>query len=260
MNNPIEKIQSYYDELTKTDKEIAIYLINNPWDAATKALDEIAKRTNTSKSAMSRFAQRIGYSGYTEFKYEMARYMASGSARSEEETVSEPLKLITRTYADYILKMGETLDKNQLERIAGLFLSSENVKILGINRSYNSANQLKQRLIRIGFSNVSSEGDSGELNDLLLSAKKKDMFIIISTTDNTKFYASRLKDVKAKIVFITANPSLPLKKYCDEYIVVPRISRDSYASFLDDQAIFFVLNEILIEVIARKAELVRKND
>ena len=28
--NPLDRIQSYYDELTNKDKDIAIYIINNP--------------------------------------------------------------------------------------------------------------------------------------------------------------------------------------------------------------------------------------
>ena len=45
---------------------------------------------------------------------------------------------------------------------------------------------------------------------------------------------------------------LPLKNRCEEFVVLPRISRDSYAAFLDDQAIFMVFSEVLIEAIAYK--------
>lgn len=253
MNNPIDKIQSYYDDLTKTDKEIAIYIINNPREVATKTLDVLAKKTGSSKSALSRFAQRIGYPGFTEFRFEMARFMVSENGGNDEEDY-DPVRTITKTYANYTLKLAETINNEQIERVADLFLSSNSVKICGINRSYNSANQFKQRLLRIGFGKVSSFEDNQEITDLLQLDDENDLLIIFSTTDNTKFYGSRLKDAKSKIIFITANPSLPLKKYCDEFVVVPRISRDSYASFLDDQAIFFVLIEILIKAIAHRIE------
>ena len=256
MNNPIDQIQTYYDDLTKTDKEIAIHIINNPRDVATQTLDELAKITNTSKSALSRFAQRIGYAGFTEFKYEMARFLVSNIG-SSEEIDHDPIHMITRTYSDYILKLGESLDPKQIERIADLFVTSENVMIFGINRSGNSSRQMKQRLTRIGFANIASEEDSAVIGDYLANATARDTYIIFSTTDNTRFFTSRLKDykdLKCKIIFITANPSLPFKKQCTEYVVVPRISKDSYASFLDDQAVFFVLIEILIEAIVEKTK------
>ena len=255
MNNPIDQIQSYYDELTKTDKEIAVYIINNPRDVATQTLEEMARKTDSSKSAMSRFAQRIGYNGYTEFRYEMARFLVSHNNASENKEERDPVETITKTYSDYILKLAEVLDRSQIERIANVFAQNNNIKILGINRSYNSACQMKDRLTRIGFTNIFSEGDQAVIGDYLAAAKKDDVFVIFSTTDNTKYYTSRMKEVAekgAKVIFLTANPSLPFRKLCYEYVVVPRISKDSYASFLDDQAIFFVLIEILIEAIVRK--------
>ena len=66
--NPLDRIQSYYDELTNKDKEIAFYIINNPRDAARSSIDATAKMAGTSKSALVRFANRIGYSGYAELK------------------------------------------------------------------------------------------------------------------------------------------------------------------------------------------------
>ena len=256
MDNPIDKIQSYYEDLTKTDKEIAIYAMNNPRDVATQPLEYLAKVTGSSKSALSRFAQRIGYAGFTEFKFDIARFLVSHN--DEKEVGNEdPITRITRTYSDYILKMGESLDPKQIDRIAEVIPNSRNVKIIGFNRSANSANQLKQRLIRIGYSNISSEDDSAVISDILSSGSDDDVYVIFTTTDNTRFFSSHLKDnkdKKYKIICITCNPSLPFKKQCYEYIAIPRISRDSYASFLDDQALFLIFIEVLIEAIVRKTK------
>jgi DNA-binding MurR/RpiR family transcriptional regulator len=254
MNNPLDKIQSYYEDLTKTDKEIAIYIINNPRDVATQPLEYLAKTTGSSKSALSRFAQRIGYAGFTEFKYDVARFLVSHNEEKDSQE-TDPIKRISKTYSDYILRLGESIDPNQIDRIADAFLNCGNVKVLGFNRSANSANQFKQRLTRIGYSNISSESDSGVIGDLLNSGKEDDVFVIFTTTDNTRYFTSNLKDIKNKkykIICITCNPTLPFKKQCYEYVTIPRISRDSYASFLDDQALFLVFIEILIEAIVRK--------
>ncbi len=52
---------------------------------------------------------------------------------------------------------------------------------------------------------------------------------------------------------------LPLKNRCEEFVVLPRISRDSYAAFLDDQAIFMVFSEVLIEAIVYKYNKMKEN-
>jgi len=52
---------------------------------------------------------------------------------------------------------------------------------------------------------------------------------------------------------------LPLKNRCEEFVVLPRISRDSYAAFLDDQAIFMVFSAVLMEAIAYKYNKMKEN-
>lgn len=131
----------------------------------------------------------------------------------------------------------------------------------GINRSYNSANQLKQRLARIGL-HVTSEGDGVVIRDNFASMTEEDLVIIFTTTDNSKTFAPLFKEFpncKARFVTVTCNPSLPFKNRCEEFVVLPRISKDSYAAFLDDQALFFVFNEVLIEAIAYKYSKMKEN-
>lgn len=255
MNNPIEQIQMYYDEMTKTDREIAIYIINHPSAVITEGMNAIAKYTKSSKSAVSRFAQKIGYSGFTEFAYEMGRFLISHD-NSETPEENDPVRRITSAYANYINMIPESVSREQIDRFADLFIKSNIIKIFGINRSFNTASQFKQRLARVGFSNVMAEGDSTVIRDYMNSSVKGDLIIIFSTTDNSKTFAqmfNEFKSTKYKIVFITCNPNLPFKKKCDEYIVLPRISKDSYATFLDDQALLMIFVEILIEAIVRKA-------
>ncbi len=252
MPNPLDKIQAYYDDLTKTDKEIAIYIINNPNSVITEGLDAIAKKTKSSKSAVSRFAKRIGYTGFTEFAYDVGRFLISHEDEDSSED-KDPVRRITSTYANYINRIPEAVSREQIDHLARMFIKATVVKIFGVNRSYNTACQFKQRLARVGFPNVMAEGDGTVIRDYMNSSGEDNLIIIFSTTDNSKTFSTMFTGLKkkSKIVFITCNPNLPFRKQCDEYIVLPRISRDSYASFLDDQALFMVFVEILIEAIVR---------
>lgn len=254
MNNPLDRIQSYYGDLTKTDREIAIYIINNPRDIVTVGIDDIAKTIGVSKSAVSRFAKRIGYNGYVDFRYELAQYLVAGVGSDTEQMEKDPKVKICSTYADYINRIPEAVSTEQVNHIADLFLSAKRAQILGVNRSYNSANQLKQRLARIGL-HVTSEGDGVVIRDNFASFTEEDLVIIFTTTDNSKTFAPLFKEFpnsKAHFVTVTCNPALPFKNRCEEFVVLPRISKDSYAAFLDDQAIFMVFSEVLIEAIAYK--------
>lgn len=252
MTNPIDRIQSYFDEFTKTDKDIAIYIINNPIDVITQGAEYIATQTKTSKSAVTRFSQKIGYSSFAEFKFDMGR---SAVAQDSDDKNLDSINRITNKYIEYIKMIPEYVNHKQVEKAADLFIKANTVKFFGFNRSFNSANQIRQRLLRLGFSKTSIEDETVSLQDLASSMNKNDLVIIFSTTDNTKSYTNLFKEIKKpefKTVFITCNPNLPFKKIIDQYIVLPRISKDSYGTFLDDQAIFMIFGEILIEAIALK--------
>ena len=65
--NPLDRIQSNFENFTKTEQEIAIYIINHPLETARKNINTIAKSAHSSKSALIRFSQKIGYSAFAEF-------------------------------------------------------------------------------------------------------------------------------------------------------------------------------------------------
>ena len=211
--NPMDRIQSYYDDLTKTDLEIAIYVINNPHDVATMPADMLAKQIGTSKAAISRFCQRVGYTGYVEFRYDMARFLASRNAETANQSV-DPVTAITQTYSEYILKISEHVKVEDIREIAGLYLNARRVKIFGINRSFNSALQLRQRLSKMSF-DAEACGDSGTIPEICNNMTEEDLVIIFTTTDNMHFWNTPVKNLhekKCPFVVITMNPNLPFKK------------------------------------------------
>ena len=47
-----------------------------------------AYKMNVSKSALLRFCQKCGYDGFSEFKYEVSRYLHSGNMYNDNEVNS----------------------------------------------------------------------------------------------------------------------------------------------------------------------------
>lgn len=252
--NPLDRIQSYYEEFTATDRELAIYFINNPHTLVTKTADFISKETKTSKAAISRFCKKIGYSGYSEFRYDLSRFLVGHNSELDlETTYSNSIEAITSIYSSYVAQINQYIDDSTMTKLAKDFLNAKYVKVVGINRSYNSANQLKLRLLRMGYDSeaISDEQTIGDT----LNIMNKDYFILVfTTTDNTRLYSQLLKGLEkngGKLVVVTMNRNLPIQKECDYYITLPRISKDSSMSFLDDQPIFMIFIEILLNYIAR---------
>ena len=252
--NPLDRIQSYYDEFTSTDKELAIYFINNPHEIVTKTTDYISKEAKTSEAAISRFCQKIGYSGFSELRYDLSRFLVSRNAEiSREVEHKNTIESISDLYINYINQLNNYLNEDILQNLSKDFLKAKKVKIIGLNRSFNSANQFKQRLNRLGY-DCEAINDSQGVNDVFNIMNEEYLFLIFTTTDNMHFYAPLINSLDkngGKLACITMNQNLTFKKKCDYFITLPRISKDSSMSFLDDQPLFMIFIEILLNYIVK---------
>ena len=249
--NPLDRIQSYYDELTNKDKDIAVYIINNPRDAARSSIDALAKMAGASKSALVRFANRIGYSGFAELKYDLSRFLVSANSGTDEDH-KDPVDAICDTYASYISQIKEMIDRTELDAIAQKLTSARRIKLFGFNRTFNSAMQMRQRLGKIGV-DAEAVSDTTVMTDLEDVCRAGDCVIVFTVSDNAGIYnpiVTHLAENQCSVFCFTMSQALPFKKKCEKYIVLPRISRDSNISFLDDQAVFMVFIEILMNRIA----------
>ena len=76
---PIERLELNKNNLTKSEIEIMEYIKKNPMDIVQFSIIQIAEKANTSKSAVIRLCQKIGYDGFSEFKFDMSRYLVSNN-------------------------------------------------------------------------------------------------------------------------------------------------------------------------------------
>ncbi|WP_160677246.1 MurR/RpiR family transcriptional regulator [Clostridium sp. C8-1-8] len=250
--DPIEKLKFYEDSFTKSESQIMNYIISKPLDIIQLPIIEIAKRSNTSKSAIIRLCQKIGYDGFSEFKFDLSRYLISNNQTADNTESNNTITTITSSYADYINKISETLTIDDVKKLSQYMLSSSKVKIFGINRTGFSANQFRYRLSKIGF-DAESITDTVLMQDAASNLKKEDLCIIFSIKGSKEAYLDCVKILKennCKTTLITMTQNAPIESYFNQVIHLPYISKLSAIKFLDDQAIFFVFIEILLSELA----------
>ena len=80
---------------------------------------------------------------------------------------------------------------------------------------------------------------------------KEDTAVIMSISGNPSyipvFQAFKKRDTKVFLVTMTAKT--PLGKYVDSLILLPCITLSTNTSFLDDQPVFFIFTELLLEEV-----------
>src|SRR3954465_13839805 len=83
------RIRSCYEDLSQTDRRLADLMLEYPGDIASYSASELARLTNVSNAAVSRFVQRLGFRNYEELRV-LAR---------EAKSWGSPLYLLNHTPA-----------------------------------------------------------------------------------------------------------------------------------------------------------------
>lgn len=254
--NPLELIHHNFESFTKTEEIIATYILNNPRDFARSEIQESVNETGTSKAAMIRFAKKIGFNGYTEFKYELSRFLVSSSFNNPEDKVNpdQTIQFVTSYYCSAIEQINDTVTLQQVKDIANAIIQARRVKFFAVNRTSLAAQQLQMRMYKIGF-------DSDVITDPIMMVdvanimNKDDYCLILTIKDNGKHYCDKvdtLYENGCPIGLVTMS-ALPFSNKCNHIINLPPVSL-GYAKFIDEQAIYFVFVEILLSELAKLSE------
>ncbi|MCU0259087.1 MAG: MurR/RpiR family transcriptional regulator, partial [Solirubrobacteraceae bacterium] len=75
-------IQARFDEFSRSQKDVAQYIVDHLDDVAFQTAEELARRANTSSSTVVRFSQALGFEGFPELqasaREEYRRRVAAG--------------------------------------------------------------------------------------------------------------------------------------------------------------------------------------
>lgn len=248
---PIERLKAGLGSFTQAEEAAARYFIEHPSSVVNKTIAAVAKEAGLTTTGIMRMCQRVGYSGYAEFRFSMNRHLISHGA-DEEETESS-IDHLADAYAAYLRKTTDSLDREQLQRIAHLILEARHISMWGCNRTYESVKQLSLRLFRIGVFNQTT-CDTQIMDDVSSILGEGDLCIVMSMNGRgTKSYAglmSSLVERGCDVLLITMNPKISLIKHATESVILPWISKDYATGLLEDQMVVFMYIECLLNEIA----------
>ena len=83
------RINQNYEKLNENDKEIISYIVTNKEQVAEMTITALAEASLTSKSSILRLTQKLGYSGYSEFKYNIQNELKEGNPLNEQLNFSQ---------------------------------------------------------------------------------------------------------------------------------------------------------------------------
>lgn len=258
--------------LTKTQKLIARYILDNSADACFMTSTEIALKLDVSESSVIRFSRSLGFSGFMDFQ-KVLRKEYQDKVLSISNTITVPAQRVAKRAklernSDYINRHF----KNALQNLETLFTTNTldafedaaDVIVAG-KRKYIAASRgnaclgdyfllyLKHILPHVTSTNTAAISPI----DHMCNITKEDCLIVFSFprySSLDRVTTEMAKEAGASIVVITDKPSALLAQYATVLITVPVDSNAFFNSLIGPQ---FVA-EILLDTISHKVNGIEK--
>jgi DNA-binding MurR/RpiR family transcriptional regulator len=111
-----ELIVSAFQDLPDDMQRVSTYVLNHPEDVALLSMREIARRLSLPPATMTRFAQRLGYSGYVELREQFATTMR----KQVSDFGDRAGRLAARREQLGDTSLAQSLADNLVDRVTGL--------------------------------------------------------------------------------------------------------------------------------------------
>lgn len=178
----LAKLLKMRNQLTDSEKTFFDYSIENPHKLNNNNIIQIANELFISKTTISRACQKLGFSGFKEFKYSLL------SEDSDGENSNIPNKSRVDFYElinNRLEKTIELIDDTTFDKIIELIKTSENIEVFSVGGSYSSGLELSRKLRRLDY-NINTRSDWDELEVISKRLTDKDLAIFLSQTGETK--------------------------------------------------------------------------
>ena len=135
-------IQERFEEFSRSQKDVARYIVDHLDEAAFLTAEELARRASTSSSTVVRFSQSLGFEGYPELQqaaieeYRTAGATVSGSAAAGSLFSFDHSELEGSLGADYanLEETARKLTREQVDGAVAALADAQRVVIVGVDQ------------------------------------------------------------------------------------------------------------------------------
>lgn len=242
-------IESNHSLLTKNEKKIASYIIDNSRLIIDNDIVSAAAQMYISKSTLTRFCTKIGLENYKELKYILKQNESNKS--QSKQSLNNVVDQFHEQYYTILDKLKLTLDDKSITKCVSYLTTAKHTYIVGIGQSGFLAQDFALRLNRLGL-NVTSISDIHFIQMTCSICKSDDLFLFISNSGKTRIINQALDQVSNKgcktILLTEFNQSNAIKNSTIT-ILTPQKSKLGLANSISDTFGLGLVSDILFHHI-----------
>ncbi|WP_217514236.1 MurR/RpiR family transcriptional regulator [Vibrio metschnikovii] len=222
----VNRMISRRTQLSANELKIADWILAHPQQAALMTSLQLAEQVRASQSSIIKFAQKMGFKGYSAFKLllveELSRKQALESTPVQHNIfINDPLAVIAQKLVqaktDAMFHTTNALCFEQFHHAVNWINQAHRVQIVGIGGSALTGKDLAFKLLKLGITAL-AEQDSHVQIATARTLRPQDVQIAISFSGDRKevfIAAEAAKQQGAKVIALTAPKKSKLRQLAD---------------------------------------------
>lgn len=230
--------------MPKRLRQVAVYLTQHPHNVALGTITAVAAEIGVQPSTLVRFAQIVGYGGFSDFQLLFKAHLKSGLADGVSAGVprdGDPLRspvppevagLVTAARGS-LSRFTEEFDATQFARMAAVLSDAGMIYLIGAKRAFPVVSYMALTLSQHGIRNVLIDNIGASAQDVIGCVGSGDAVLAVSFSpynSTTPELARIAAERGARLVAITDSMLSPLLPLAEARLVVVEQSEGGYRS------------------------------
>ncbi|GAB2025080.1 MurR/RpiR family transcriptional regulator [Lactovum odontotermitis] len=220
------RIISYNDKLSKSDSQLADFLLENSENAGKLSIQELSSLTGISTATISRFAKKIGYDSYQDLKFDLSNSTAvkTDDFFREIKDSDSYYDMLVKNFSANIasLKATESIaSEESLQKSVDLLLAARKCAFFGLGESNALALIAYHRFLKTPLIALYHQ-DFHYQQMIAAKMTKKDCAIVISHTGKNRDIlrlVEILNERKVPVIGITSFAGSPFADQVDVALI-----------------------------------------
>ena len=155
----LDAIRTQIDLLSKSEKKVALTILDNPQLALSENITALAKNAQVSEPTVVRFCRAIGYEGWHDFKLKLAQSLAvalpgANEMLAQDDLAADLVNKICSRSINTLLDLRNHLSPDAIQRALDVLLKANKIEFYGQGTSGIVAADAQHKFFRSGVPTV----------------------------------------------------------------------------------------------------------
>lgn len=222
------RVRGLLPSLTPAATRVAEAMLDDPEQVARLSITDLARRAEVSEATIVRTARGLGFTGYADLRLALAAAVGRRTGNrtvTGDITVADPMPDVVDKLAQAevraILDTASQLDPAAVEEVAKKIVAADRIEVYGVSASGLVAEDLAQKLDRIGhWAHARTDAHRALTSAVLLGPR--DVGIAVSHSGETPDVTAPLRHAKesgATTAAITNHPRSTIARLVDHVLL-----------------------------------------